>query len=95
MINLHREKVFFFDTLLPYAVRALENRSTDVLKVEIWSNDIGEKENLRQRIGKASDIKDLKGITRYMKEVAKGKSHDVLGHVQVQLKVRGIQDCDY
>ena len=67
--------------------RTLENRSTDVLKVEVWDYDM--EENLAQRIGKVSDIKDLKGITRYMKEVAKGKSHDTLGHVQVHLKVSG------
>ena len=78
---------------LPYAVRTLENRSTDVLKVEVWDYDM--EESLRQRIGKVSDIKDLKGITRYMKEVAKGKTHDVLGHVQVHLKVRGIQESSY
>ena len=53
--------------------------------MEVWDYDM--EENLRQRIGKVSDIKDLKGITRYMKEVAKGKSHDTLGHVQVHLKV--------
>ncbi|XP_043224878.1 protein unc-13 homolog 4B-like isoform X4 [Amphibalanus amphitrite] len=63
---------------------ALENPSTDILKVEVWDYDM--EENLAQRIGKVSDIKDLKGITRYMKEVAKGKSHDTLGHVQIPLK---------
>ena len=85
--------MFFFGALLPHVVRTLENRSTDVLKVEVWSSDI--EENMRQRIDKASSIKDIKGIKRYMMEVAKGKSHDVLGHVQVHLKVRGIQESGY
>lgn len=66
--------------------RALDNTRTDVLKVEIWDFDMDE--NLAQRIGKFSDIKGVKGFTRYMKEVAKGKSHDTLGHVLIPLNVR-------